>query len=48
MGLDPALGMIIGGASTFLLGVIIQAIIRPSHDDLVALIDLHDQRLGRR
>ena len=48
VGLDPALGLIIGGASTFLLAVIIQAFIRPNHDDLMRLIDLHDQHLGRR
>lgn len=45
---DEALAFIIGGASAFLLGVIIQAIIRPGHDDLMALIDLHDHQLGRR
>ena len=48
LGLDPAVGFIIGGVSTFVLAVIIQAIIRPGHDDLTALIDLHDQLLGRR
>ena len=48
LGLDPAIGFIIGGVSTFVLGIIIQAILRPGHGDLMALIDLHDQRLGRR
>lgn len=48
LGLDPALGFIIGGASTFLLAVIVQAVIRPGQSDLFALMDLHDERLGRR
>jgi len=48
VGLDPALGLIVGGASTFLLAVIIQAFVRPNHDDLMRLIDLHDEQLGRR
>lgn len=48
MGQDFAIGLLVGGASTFVLGLIIQAIVRPSHGDLVALIDLHDQHLGRR
>lgn len=45
---DLGIGLMIGGASTFLLGVIIQAILRPNHDDLVAVIDLYDELLGRR
>ena len=45
---DLGVGLIVGGASTFLLGLIIQAFVRPSHDDLVTLIDLHDEHLGRR
>lgn len=48
LGLDAALGFIIGGVSTFLLGIVIQAVVRPGHSDLMALIDLNDQRLGRR
>lgn len=48
LGQDLAIGLLVGGASTFVLGLIIQAIVRPSHGDLVALIDLHDQHLGRR
>lgn len=48
--LDPgvAIGLVVGGVSTFLLGVIIQAIVRPGHDDLVRLIDFHDELVGRR
>ncbi len=47
-GLDASLGFIVGGAGAFLLTLIIQAILRPGHDDLMALIDLHDRQLGRR
>ena len=45
---DLGLGLMIGGAATFLVAVIIQAVLRPGQDDLVALIDLHDEQLGRR
>ncbi len=45
---DPTIGLIVAGLSTFVLGVIIQAIIRPAHGDLVQLIDLHDELVGRR
>lgn len=45
---DIAYGLIIGGVSAFILGVIIQAIVRPGHGDLMALIDLHDREAGRR
>ncbi len=45
---DLGLGLMIGGASAFVLGLIIQAILRPGHDDLLRLIDLHDEHLGRR
>lgn len=48
LGVEPAVGFIIGGVCTFVLAVIIQAIVRPGHDDLMALIDTHDQLLGRR
>lgn len=48
LGLDPALGFMIAGGGVFLLGVLIQAIVRPGRGDLVELIDLHDERLGRR
>ena len=48
LGLDASLAFVAAGASAFLLTVIIQAALRPGHDDLMALIDLHDQRLGRR
>ncbi|MFK7985638.1 MAG: hypothetical protein AB8I08_06370 [Sandaracinaceae bacterium] len=48
LGLDPAIGFLIGGGGVFLLGVLIQAIVRPGRGDLVELIDLHDSRLGRR
>jgi hypothetical protein len=47
-GTDLAIGLVIGGVSTFLLALIIQAIVRPSHGDLVALIDYHDELVGRR
>ena len=45
---DAALGLLIGGLSMMLVGVIVQAIVRPSHGDLVRLIDLHDELVGRR
>ena len=48
VGLDPALGLVFGGVGTFLLAVIVQAIVRPGQSDLMALIDLYDERLGRR
>ncbi|MCA9609397.1 MAG: hypothetical protein KC619_27540 [Myxococcales bacterium] len=48
LGLDPSLAFIFAGVGTFALAVIIQAIVRPGHSDLMQLIDLHDQRLGRR
>ena len=48
VGIDPALGLVVAGASTVLLGIIVQAIVRPGHGDLMALIDLHDHQLGRR
>ncbi len=47
-GTDLAIGLVIGGVSTFLLALVIQAIVRPSHGDLVALIDYHDELVGRR
>ncbi len=48
--LDPGvtIGLVVGGLATFLLGVVIQAIVRPGHDDLVRLIDAHDAFVGRR
>lgn len=48
IGQDAAIGLIIGGVSTFVLGVVIQAILRPGHPDLVQLIDYHDELVGRR
>lgn len=45
---DAGYAMMIAGASAFVLGVIIQAIVRPGHSDLLGLIDLHDRELGRR
>ena len=45
---DAGIAMFVAGGGTFLLGVIIQAVLRPSHGDLLALIDLHDEHLGRR
>lgn len=45
---DAGIGLLIGAAGTFVLGVIIQALIRPGHDELMALIDLHDEQVGRR
>lgn len=47
-GEDLAIGLLIAGVSTFVLGVIIQAIVRPGHGDLLALIDRHDELVGRR
>lgn len=47
-GRDLAIGLAIAGASTFVLGVVIQAIVRPGRDDLMALIDHHDELAGRR
>lgn len=48
VGEEPGIGLIIGGLSAIVIGIVIQAIIRPGHQDLVALIDLHDERVGRR
>lgn len=45
---DAGVALMVAGASTVALALIIQAIVRPGHGDLVALIDLHDERLGRR
>lgn len=45
---DAAIGLLIGGLSAILVGVIVQAIVRPSHQDLVLLIDAHDELVGRR
>lgn len=45
---DLAVGLLVGGVSTFVLGLIVQAILRPGHGDLVRLIDRHDELLGRR
>ncbi len=47
-GSDVAIGLLIGGLSAFVLGVVIQAIVRPGHQDLVRLIDYHDELVGRR
>lgn len=48
LGLDASLAFIFAGVGTFALAAIVQAIVRPGQSDLMALIDLHDQRLGRR
>jgi hypothetical protein len=48
VGREPTIGLVIAGISTFVVGAIVQAIVRPTHGDLMALIDLHDQILGRR
>ncbi len=48
LGLDPSLAFIFAGIGTFAVAVIVQAIVRPGHSDLMRLIDLHDERLGRR
>lgn len=45
---DVGIGLMVGGAATFLLGIIVQAIIRPGQGDLMALIDMLDTQLGRR
>src|SRR5690606_18076397 len=45
---EAAIGLVAGGLSTFVLGLVIQAIVRPSHRDLVLLIDRHDELVGRR
>jgi hypothetical protein len=47
-GTDLAIGLVIAGVSTFVLGLVIQAIVRPGHGDLLALIDYHDELVGRR
>lgn len=47
-GSDVAIGLLIGGLSTFVLGVVVQAIVRPGHGELVRLIDRHDELVGRR
>ena len=47
-GEEPAIGVLLGSAGLLLIGAIVQAIIRPGHGELVALIDLHDERVGRR
>ncbi len=48
--LDPGvtIGLVVGGLTTFLVGVIVQAIVRPGHGDLMRLIDAHDRFLGHR
>jgi len=48
VGLDPALGFVVGGSAGLLITLIVQAILRPGHSDLMALIDAHDRSLGRR
>ena len=48
LGLDPAIGFMIAGGSTFVLALIIQAIVRPGRGDLVQLIDRYDERVGHR
>lgn len=45
---DIAVGLVVGGLSTFLVGLIVQAIVRPGQQDLVQLIDHHDDLVGRR
>jgi len=47
-GEEAAIGVLLGSAGLLLIGAIVQAIIRPGHGELVALIDLHDERVGRR
>lgn len=47
-GEDVAIALVVAGVSTFVLGVVIQAIVRPGHGDLMALIDQHDELVGRR
>ena len=47
-GEEAAIGVLLGRAGLLLIGAIVQAIIRPGHGELVALIDLHDERVGRR
>ncbi|MGE0792288.1 MAG: hypothetical protein AB7S26_41830 [Sandaracinaceae bacterium] len=48
LGPDLGLGLMIAGASTFLVGLIVQALLRPGQGDLMRLIDMHDEHLGRR
>lgn len=45
---DAGIAMVAGGAGLFLVGLIVQAILRPGHGDLMAIVDLYDERLGRR
>lgn len=45
---DLTIGLVAAGVGTFVLGVIIQAIVRPGQSDFMALIDQHDELVGRR
>lgn len=45
---DAGVALLVAGAGTLALALIIQAFVRPGYGDLVSLIDLHDERLGRR
>lgn len=47
-GTSISVGMVIGGGLTFALGLLINAFIRPSRGDLMAIIDHHDELVGRR
>jgi hypothetical protein len=42
------IGLISAGLGTFVISIIIQAIVRPGQGDLVRLIDQHDELVGRR
>lgn len=37
-----------GGGAIFVIGLLINAFLRPGHDDLQALVDRHDALVGRR
>ncbi|HEY8429673.1 MAG TPA: hypothetical protein VIL20_14915 [Sandaracinaceae bacterium] len=45
---EAAIGLVAGGLGAFVLGLVVQAIVRPGHQDLLLLIDRHDELVGRR
>ena len=47
VGLEPTIGLLVAGGSTLALAVLIAAIVRPGHADLVRLFEVHDRQIGR-
>lgn len=45
---DAGVGLLVAAGGTFLVGLIISALLRPNQTDLFRLIDEHDRLLGRR